>query len=72
MMLLISWRVCILKVTMQYPSLNAYHSGISSTHQYVDGASMGNHPTVTRLLQGVFKLYSAKFWWRKTLANSVN
>ena len=38
----------------QYQSLNAYRSAISSTHQYVDGASVGNHPTVTRLLQGVF------------------
>ena len=38
----------------QYQSLNAYRSAISSTHQYVDGVSVGNHPTVTRLLQGVF------------------
>ena len=38
----------------QYQSLNAYRSAISSTHQYVDGASVGNHSTVTHLLQGVF------------------
>lgn len=38
----------------QYQSLNAYRSAISSTHQYVDGVTVGNHPTVTRLLQGVF------------------
>ena len=38
----------------QYQSLNAYRSAISSTHQYVDGVSVGNHPTVTQLLQGVF------------------
>ena len=37
----------------QYQSLNPYRSAISSTHQYVDGVSVGNHPTVTRLLQGV-------------------
>ena len=38
----------------QYQSLNAYWSAISSTHQYVDGVSVGNHHTVTWLLQGVF------------------
>ena len=38
----------------QYQSLNSYRSSISSTHEYVDGISVGNHPTVTRLLQGVF------------------
>ena len=38
----------------QYQSLNAYRSAISCTHQYVDGVSVGSHPTVTRLLQGVF------------------
>ena len=38
----------------QYQSLNAYRSAISSTHQYVDGVSVRNHPTVAWLLQGVF------------------
>ena len=53
-MLLTFWPVCILNEGYQYQSPNAYHSAISSTHQYVDSVSMGNHPTVTRLLQGVF------------------
>ena len=34
----------------QYRSLNAYHSAISSTHDRVDGFSMGQHPTITHLL----------------------
>ena len=38
----------------KYQSLNAYRSAISSTHEYVDGVSVGSHPTVTRLLQGAF------------------
>ena len=38
----------------QYQSLNAYRSAISCTHQHVDGVNVGSHPTVTRLLQGVF------------------
>ena len=38
----------------KYQSLNAYRSAISSTHEYVDGISVGSHPTVTRLLQGAF------------------
>ena len=38
----------------KYQSLNAYRSAISSTHDQVDGVSVGSHPMVTRLLQGVF------------------
>ena len=38
----------------QYQSLNAYRSAISSTHENIDGVSVGNHPAVTRLLKGVF------------------
>ena len=38
----------------QYQSLNAYRSAISSTHEKVDGISVGSHPAVTRLLKGVF------------------
>jgi len=38
----------------KYQSLNAYRSAISSTHEYVDGISVGSHPTVSRLLQGAF------------------
>ena len=51
----------------QYQSLNAYCSAISSTHENVDGVSVGNHPAVTCLLKGAF--YSrppqsryASFW----------
>ena len=39
---------------MQYNSINSYHSAISSVHEKVDGVSVGQHPTVTRLLKGVF------------------
>ena len=38
----------------QYQSLNAYRSAISSTHDNVDGVSVGSHPAVTRLLKGAF------------------
>ena len=38
----------------QYQSLNAYRSAISSTHENVDGVSVGSHPAVARLLKGVF------------------
>ena len=38
----------------QYRLLNAYHSAISSTHDKVDRASVGQHPSVTRLLAGAF------------------
>ena len=37
-----------------YRSLNAYRSAIASTHDRVDGASVGQHPLVCRLLAGVF------------------
>ena len=38
----------------QYNSINSYRSAISSVHEKVDGVSVGQHPTVTRLLKGVF------------------
>ena len=34
--------------------INSYRSAISSVHEKVDGVSVGQHPTVTRLLKGVF------------------
>ena len=37
-----------------YRSLNAYRSAISSIHDRVDGAPVGQHPLVCRLLAGVF------------------
>ena len=36
-----------------YRSLNAYRSAISSTHDRVDGISIGQHPLVRRFLAGV-------------------
>ena len=38
----------------QYRSINVYRSSISTTHDKVDGDSVGQHPTVTRLMRGVF------------------
>ena len=38
----------------QYNSVNAYRSAISSVHEKVDGVDVGQHPTITRLLKGVF------------------
>ena len=40
----------------KYQSLNAYCSAILSTHEYVDGISVGSHPTVSQLLQGALTL----------------
>ena len=37
----------------QYSSLRAYRSVIASLHIPVDGASIGQHPLVSRLLKGV-------------------
>ena len=37
-----------------YRSLNAYRSAISSTHDRVDGTTIGQHPLVCRLLAGAF------------------
>ena len=37
-----------------YRSLNSYRSSISSTHDRVDGAPVGQHPIITRLLAGAF------------------
>ena len=38
----------------QYRSLNAYRSAIASMHTQIDGASIGQHPLVSRLLKGAF------------------
>ena len=38
----------------QYRSLNAYRSAISLVHDKVDGCDVGQHPLVSRLLQGAF------------------
>jgi len=38
----------------QYQSLNAFCLAISSTHEMVDGISIGSHPTITRILKGMF------------------
>ena len=39
----------------QYRSLNSYRSAIASMHAPVDGASIGQHPLVSRLLKGAFQ-----------------
>ena len=38
----------------QYQSLNSYRSAISSTHERIDGFSVGQHPAITRALKGVY------------------
>ena len=38
----------------QYSSVNAYRSAISSVHDKVDGFNVGQHPTIVRLVKGVF------------------
>ena len=38
----------------QSSSLNVFRSAISSVHDKVDGAEVGKHPTITRLLKGAF------------------
>lgn len=38
----------------KYNSVNAYPSAISSVHDEVDGMEVGQHPTVTSLLKGIF------------------
>ena len=38
----------------QYNSINSYRSAISSVHEKVEGYNIGQHPTVTRLLKGIF------------------
>ena len=37
-----------------YQLQNAYHSAISSTHENVDGVSVGSHPAVAHFLDGIF------------------
>ena len=49
-----------------YRSLNAYRSAISSTHDRVDGTTIGQHPLVCRLLLALFVSDIVKFVWRYT------
>ena len=39
----------------QYRSLNSYRSAIASMHTPIDGASIGQHPLVSRLMKGAFQ-----------------
>ena len=39
---------------LQYNSINAYRSAISSVHERVEGISVGQHPTIIRLLKGMY------------------
>ncbi len=38
----------------KYQSLNAYRSAISSTHERIEGFSVGEHPMVSKLMKGVY------------------
>ena len=38
----------------KYNSINAYRSAISSVHEKIDGSDVGQHPTITRLMKGIF------------------
>ena len=38
---------------LQYRTLNVFRSAISSTHRWVDGKPVGQHPLVIRLLKGI-------------------
>ena len=40
----------------QYSSINAYRSAISSVHDKVDGINVGQHPTIVRLVKGIFNV----------------
>jgi len=40
----------------QYRTINTLRSAISMTHEEVDGVRIGQHPTVSRFLKGVFNL----------------
>ena len=52
MKLPISWQTCLRKVTNSVQLIAA----IASAHDRVDGVSIGQHPTVTRLMAGVANL----------------
>ena len=39
---------------LQYSTLNSYRSSLSSTIPPIDGSPVGQHPLVTRLMQGIF------------------
>ena len=38
----------------KYNSINAYRSAISSVHNKVDGQEIGQHPTISRLMKGIY------------------
>ena len=38
----------------KYNSINAYRSAISSVHEKVEGSDVGQHPTISRLMKGIF------------------
>jgi len=38
----------------QYRSLNLSRSSISTTHEYVEGHPVGQHPTIVRVMKGAF------------------
>ena len=38
----------------QYSSINVYHSSISTTHDRVDAYPAGQHPTIIRLMKGIY------------------
>ena len=40
----------------QYNSVNAYRSAISSVHDKVDEVDVGQHPIITRLLNGIYNV----------------
>ena len=58
----------------QYSSINAYRSAISSVHDRVDGMNVGQHPTIVRLVKGIFNVrppiprYSATWDVQKVLS----
>ena len=39
---------------LQYNSINAYRLAISSVHERVESISVGQHPTIIRLLRGIY------------------
>ena len=40
---------------LQYRTINTYRSAISMTHDSIDGCLIGQHPTVSRMMKGIFQ-----------------
>ena len=40
---------------LQYHTINTYRSAISMTHDSIDGCLIGQHPTVSRMMKGIFQ-----------------